>query len=33
MAACNSFDQWQKDVFFSAAEEVQESSDVYVFLA
>ncbi|XP_039141831.1 uncharacterized protein LOC120279052 [Dioscorea cayenensis subsp. rotundata] len=28
MAACNSFDQWQKDVFFSAAEEVQESSDV-----
>ncbi|KAJ0962330.1 hypothetical protein J5N97_030158 [Dioscorea zingiberensis] len=28
MAGCYSFDQWQKDVFFSAAEEVQESSDV-----
>ncbi|CAA6671075.1 unnamed protein product [Spirodela intermedia] len=28
MAAGNSFDQWQKDVFFSAAEEVQDSADV-----
>ncbi|RRT70273.1 hypothetical protein B296_00020123 [Ensete ventricosum] len=25
-----SFQQWEKDVFFSAAEEVQESADVYV---
>ncbi|CAL9172678.1 unnamed protein product [Musa hybrid cultivar] len=28
MAVASSFDQWQKDVFFSAAEEVQESADV-----
>ncbi|WOK95023.1 hypothetical protein Cni_G03728 [Canna indica] len=28
MAAGSSFDQWQKDVFFTAAEEVQESADV-----
>ncbi|KAG6522206.1 hypothetical protein ZIOFF_019344 [Zingiber officinale] len=27
MAAGGSFDQWQKDVFFTAAEEVQESAD------
>lgn len=27
MVAINSFDLWQKDVFFSAAEEVQESAD------
>ncbi|KAH7671746.1 t-snare proteins protein [Dioscorea alata] len=27
MASGNSFDLWQKDVFFSAAEEVQESAD------
>lgn len=27
----NSFDRWSKDVFFSAAEEVQESADMYVF--
>lgn len=30
MAADGSFDQWQKDVFFTAAEEVQESADTYV---
>lgn len=30
MAAGNSFDEWQKDAFFSAAEEVQDSADVYV---
>lgn len=28
----NSFDLWQKDAFFSAAEEVQESADMYVFI-
>ncbi|KAF3325801.1 Syntaxin-61 [Carex littledalei] len=28
MAVVSSFDQWEKDVFFSAAEEVQESADV-----
>uniref|UniRef100_A0A1D1XUK2 Syntaxin-61 n=1 Tax=Anthurium amnicola TaxID=1678845 RepID=A0A1D1XUK2_9ARAE len=28
MAVGNSFDLWQKDVFFSAAEEVQESTDI-----
>ncbi|MQL90095.1 hypothetical protein Taro_022678 [Colocasia esculenta] len=28
MAVGNTFDLWQKDVFFSAAEEVQESADV-----
>jgi len=28
----NSFDLWQKDVFFSAAEEVQKSTDMYGFL-
>ncbi|KAK1316805.1 hypothetical protein QJS10_CPA05g02341 [Acorus calamus] len=27
-AVANSFDQWQKDSFFSAAEEVQESADL-----
>lgn len=26
----NSFDLWKKDVFFPAAEEVQESADMYV---
>jgi len=31
MMVANSFDLWQKDVFFSAAEEVQESADMYVF--
>ena len=30
MAVISTFDQWQKDVFFSAAEEVQESADTYV---
>lgn len=29
MIVANSFDLWQKDTFFSAAEEVQESADVY----
>ncbi|XP_010433010.1 PREDICTED: uncharacterized protein LOC104717174 [Camelina sativa] len=28
MMVANSFDLWQKDVFFSAAEEVQESADI-----
>ncbi|KAL1210560.1 hypothetical protein V5N11_006882 [Cardamine amara subsp. amara] len=28
MLVANSFDLWQKDVFFSAAEEVQESADI-----
>ncbi|KAJ3698442.1 hypothetical protein LUZ61_002147 [Rhynchospora tenuis] len=28
MAVVSSFDQWEKDVFFSAAEEVQESADI-----
>ncbi|XP_072962265.1 uncharacterized protein [Typha angustifolia] len=28
MAVGSSFDRWQKDVFFSAAEEVQESADI-----
>lgn len=30
MMVANSFDLWQKDAFFSAAEEVQGSADVYV---
>lgn len=30
MLVANSFDLWRKDVFFSAAEEVQESADMYV---
>jgi len=30
MLVANSFDLWRKDAFFSAAEEVQESADVYV---
>ena len=30
MMVANSFDLWQKDAFFSAAEEVQESADMYV---
>ena len=30
MIVANSFDLWQKDVFLSAAEEVQESADTYV---
>jgi hypothetical protein len=30
MLVANSFDLWQKDSFFSAAEEVQESADMYV---
>lgn len=29
MMVANSFDLWQKDSFFSAAEEVQESADMY----
>ena len=33
MMVANSFDLWQKDAFFSAAEEVQESADVYVFVS
>lgn len=33
MAVVTTFDQWQKDVFFSAAEAVQESADMYVFFA
>jgi hypothetical protein len=32
MMVANSFDLWQKDSFFSAAEEVQESADAYVSL-
>ncbi|CAN8271148.1 unnamed protein product [Cochlearia groenlandica] len=28
MVVNNSFDQWQKDIFFSAAEEVQKSTDI-----
>lgn len=31
MLVANSFDLWQKDTFFSAAEEVQQSADMYVF--
>ena len=31
MLVANSFDLWQKDSFFCAAEEVQESTDMYVF--
>lgn len=30
MLVANSFDLWRKDAFFSAAEEVQESADMYV---
>lgn len=30
MLVANSFDLWRKDGFFSAAEEVQESADMYV---
>lgn len=30
MAVMSTFDRWRKDVFFSAAEEVQESADTYV---
>lgn len=30
MMVANSFDLWKKDVFFPAAEEVQESADMYV---
>ena len=33
MMVANSFDLWQKDAFFSAAEEVQESADMYVCLS
>jgi len=29
MLVANSFDLWRKDAFFSAAEEVQESADMY----
>lgn len=32
MAVGSSFDHWQKDVFFSAAEEVQESADAYALI-
>lgn len=32
MMVVNSFDLWQKDVFFSAAEEVQKSADMYVYV-
>ena len=28
----SSFDRWEKDPYFSAAEEVQESADRYLFL-
>ncbi|XP_047322270.1 uncharacterized protein LOC124926140 [Impatiens glandulifera] len=28
MLLANSFDQWQKDAFFSAAEEIQQSADI-----
>lgn len=28
----SSFDRWEKDPFFSAAEEVQESADRYILL-
>lgn len=31
MLVANSFDLWKKDGFFSAAEQVQESADTYVF--
>lgn len=31
MMVANSFDLWKKDSFFAAAEEVQESADMYVF--
>ena len=31
MMVANSFDLWQKDAFFTAAEEVQQSADMYVF--
>lgn len=31
MVVANSFDLWKKDSFFSAAEEVQESADMYDF--
>lgn len=30
MMVANTFEMWQKDAFFSAAEEVQESADLYV---
>ena len=30
MLVANSFNLWKKDVFFPAAEEVQESADMYV---
>lgn len=30
MMVASSFDLWKKDVFFPAAEEVQESVDMYV---
>ena len=29
----SSFDRWEKDSFFSAAEEVQESADRYSFFS
>lgn len=32
MVENNSFDLWKNDSFFSAAEEVQESTDRYVIL-
>lgn len=32
MLVANSFDLWQKDTFFSAAEEVQQSADTWVRL-
>lgn len=32
MMVANSFDLWQKDTFFTAAEEVQHSADMYVYL-
>lgn len=33
MAVGSSFDHWQKDVFFFAAEEVQESADAYALIS
>lgn len=32
MLVANSFDLWQKDTFFAAAEEVQQSADMYVYM-
>lgn len=32
MLVAHSFDLWQKDAFFAAAEEVQQSADMYVYM-